>query len=71
MIDDGMGSLCYDVDGGSDVMIELVLCLPFVIFRSALSYSRLGKGRVDDLWELSRRSRWSCEWLINSDCSVL
>ncbi|KAH7511618.1 hypothetical protein FEM48_ZijujMtG0004900 (mitochondrion) [Ziziphus jujuba var. spinosa] len=34
---------------------ESRLCLPFVIFRS-----RLGKGRVDYLWELSRRSRWSC-----------
>ncbi|KAK4411995.1 hypothetical protein Salat_2978400 [Sesamum alatum] len=26
-----------------------------------LSLYRLGKGRVDYLWELSRRSRWSCD----------
>ena len=45
------GSLCYD----------LVRTLsPFRYL--PLSLYRLGKGRVDYLWELSRRSRWSCEW---------
>src|SRR5262245_24860040 len=54
------GSLCYD----------LVRTLsPFRYL--PLSLYRLGKGRVDYLWELSRRSRWSCEWLINCDCSFL
>lgn len=33
MIDDGMGSLCFDIDEGS-YMIWLGLCLSFIIFGS-------------------------------------
>jgi hypothetical protein len=62
---DGMGSLCYDVD----VCYDLVRTLsPFRYL--PLPLYRLG-GRVDSLWELSRRSRWSCEWLKNYDFRFL
>lgn len=69
-LDDGMGSLCYDIAYSWFLSYDLVRTLsPFRYL--PLSLYRLGKGRVDYLWELSRRSRWSCEWLINCDCSFL
>jgi hypothetical protein len=64
---DGMGSLCYDVDVCYD-LVRTLSPFPYLL----LPLYRLEKGRVDYyLWELSRRSRWSCEWLINYDCSFI
>ena len=61
---DGMGSLCYDVD----------VCYDLVRTLSPFRYLPLpGWGRAGwiTFGGLSRRSWWSCEWLINYDCSFL
>jgi hypothetical protein len=45
-----------------------LLCVDLV---RTLSPFRYLPPRVDDLWELSRRSRCRREWLINCDCSLI